>query len=465
MVLLYLSFILVALAASLALFRSPLHPHFLFTLAFSNVLVIPYIAEGNEHPLIQVIATPERYYYQLDLLVAYVAVLFTTAIYALMRPVNLRFSSIMPRPSRSQAAWIAFTSVAFIFLEIGKRLYATDWSIDDAIHHSLAPRGEQPWSRKTLTGGALHFYFLIGFTMPLAGVAFAYLSAAMRRGRLLNTAGLLITCMLLLTEGSRTPLVFVLGAWIVFSLLFQRTWFTRLLPVALAGGLIVVGTSIMIEYRATGLSNFVDARFGIDESSFETRYHQDDSYYWALLALQHADETGERLEAKDFFLSMLVNPIPRAWWPGKPQTDKSYWKGFKPYWITSSVFGEMIGIFGSILGLVIGWIMASLSYVLLHRVSPIALRPLGIMPYLAIALYVYMFLRSALNLTQFIYLPAAVFLVYALFSRSGKRRRKTMQRRPIAPTLQQPPRPPEELRHAPHTRSLAGTRPRTPAHR
>jgi hypothetical protein len=115
--------------------------------------------------------------------------------------------------------------------------------------------------------------------------------------------------------------------------------------------------------------------------------------------------TPERWSAIEFFYTVAVNPIPRFFWPGKPILLADFWGNYKAEWITISFLGELVAMFGVILGLVLSIVAALLVYFMLRRASTLISAPCGVIVYFSFVLYGYMILRSLFNITGFMYLP------------------------------------------------------------
>jgi oligosaccharide repeat unit polymerase len=296
--------------------------------------------------------------------------------------------------------------IAWLLLlaEILKRLAAVGWHLETAISQTMGPRGGRAWQSKLVfVGDDTFFYVLIGAVLPFAGLIFAYALVYLRGWqRIRATIGLIIVLALLISSGDRTPTLFVLGSLILFVMHARWSlWLRSTLAAAilLSGAMAV---SIMYLYRGEGLSHLL-----ADDSKATASlvYHQDDSYYRALVAIDMSGRTSQRWDWGSFFAAALVNPIPRYFWPEKPILPKNFWGAYKSYWITITYLGELAAMFGpwgvSILGVVFG-----VGLFLLLGWSARALnRETGILFYLVMALYVYMVMRSLLNLSQFIYLP------------------------------------------------------------
>lgn len=308
---------------------------------------------------------------------------------------------------------VLLLACAILAADILKRLISVDWSVDDVIFQSLQPRGQRAWDQAAFSG---NFVFAITtILLPLASCAFSYL-VAFGRGvpRIVAVAGLMLVLAMLVTNGSRTPVVLTL---LIFGVLFmarQKTSVRKLVMIGMVVGVAATLVSFMYNYRSLGyVSPQVTSNFEINLS-----YHQDDSYYRAVFSYYYADKSGKRWDATRFFSTVAVNPIPRALWRDKPVLDANFYDGFKLDYVTSLFLGEVVALFGLRASLVLAPLLAVFFYILLYRSAPVLMRPMGLGVYFIIALYVYMCMRSMMNMTLFIYLPLA-----ALFASSYLQRR------------------------------------------
>lgn len=418
---LHWAFVSLALFSSWWRFRDLLHPHFLFTVALCTMFFSDFLVRGYNVPNLARGIGSDLYLWQLLVLGVCCAMLLISGFLS-RRATGPLFSPPAPTLEHARAAGRGLiVGWTLLFSEVLKRLAATGWQPAVAIDESLGPRGGRAWQSKLVYVGDESFLFaLIGALLPFAGVVFAYALVFLKGWtRFWAGVGLLAVLALLLSSGDRTPLVFVLGSLVI--LVIHTRWSMWLRSAMVAGILLLaaVSLSVMYLYRGEGLSHLLADG---NNAAPPLVYHQDDSYYWALSAIDISDRTSLRWDWEPFFGAALLNPIPRFFWPDKPLLLKSFWGQYKPYWITITYLGELAAMFGpwgaGLLGIVFG---VGLFLILGWSVKAVT-RQWGLLFYLVMALYVYMVMRSLLNLTQFIYLPLMSWWAVMIYIPMGARR-------------------------------------------
>jgi oligosaccharide repeat unit polymerase len=312
-----------------------------------------------------------------------------------------------------------------LFVEWGKRLYFSDGSIEAAVLSSFGPRGGAPWiSRRNELGNLgdqFAFLDITNIVLPLAGVLFAYILTMTRVMRSICLGGWLVVLTTLIADGNRTPVVAVLGMSALFYVLREKRWAWRLAGAAILAIVAAAATSAMYLFRSEGWGQLAEG--GGD--SYHIMYHQDDNYRQALLALERSLNTNERWSPLEFAYVIAVNPIPRAMWSEKPALLADYWGNYKNEWTTITFVGELVAMFGFWAGIALSVPIALLAYLVISASARLLERPGGLIVYMLMALYGYMVLRSLLNISQFIYLPAAALAalwILSPFSRALDRR-------------------------------------------
>jgi hypothetical protein len=299
--------------------------------------------------------------------------------------------------------------------EIIKRLSAVDWSPMEVMAQTLSARGDRAWDQEAFKGGNFIFALSTVF-LPLCAVIAVYLIVCARAWiRLAAGPIFAVAVAFLVTDGSRTPLAIVGGATWSIAMLRWRSLFMRASITGVVLLAIATTFSLIIEFRDHG--------FESDIHNFSYTYHQDDNYYRALHSFSIADQSDYRWDPFQFFYTIAVNPIPRAIWPDKPLIAPNFFGDFKLWWTTNFFFGESVAMFGVVGGLAFAVPWALLLYLLLYRALSLLSKPMGIIAYLPVTLYVYMCMRSMMSITMFMYLPIGALTVIVVSERISRRRR------------------------------------------
>lgn len=400
--------------------RAILHPHFVFTTIIC-VPLVDFLVRGYDVETINFISKEKVYEFQIIILVIlFITVLLTSMVSSKKLEIWSRNASRHLHVGRKVRIVILLLVVSIVLADVFKRFSSVDWSMSEVISQSLMPRGQRDWDQLQYAGNFL--FAITTILLPLAGIASGYLTIL--GGILLRLIALLsmiFILLVLITNGSRTPVVMVLASAGFFWYLKQRTAFMRLTAIAVALGLIAISTSIMYSSRAYGfLSNSAQAN-----QALNLIYHMDDSYYRAILAYYHADRGVEYWDPLFFFYTITVNPIPRALWPNKPVLASDFYGEYKLDYVANLFIGEMVAMTGVNWTILFSPILGLLLYLILFKAQKLIRMPMGLAAYILFALYVYMCTRSLQNLTQFIYLPAFTMIAVILINRlQGKAARR-----------------------------------------
>jgi oligosaccharide repeat unit polymerase len=408
--------VFLALYQSLRWFRRALNPQVLFILSLATILFLDFIFRGYDDTILSYIDENELTRYQLLVLALFLCIWMVTAYIELKG--NVLMASVADffrsEPPSWQVLILFLSGVALCAGEILKRLSFSDWSFEAAFINSIGPRGSAPWhSARGNLGDSNFMSSLLSAIFPFSTLVFAYLFVCCRGAiRVLSALAFLFATALLIFEGSRTFVVLACGAlglFIASSPRFPR-WLkiSGVLTIAFGAAGIM---SAMYTYRNVGFDQLLFTA----QSDVEVTYHYDDSYYRALAALDISATTDSRWDALEFFKTVVVNPIPRAIWPGKPALLAEFWGAYKEEYVTITFLGELFAMFGPIGGFLAAGISGVLIYLMLARFSRYATSSAGLISYLTLVLYTYMVMRSLQNLTQFVYLPMfAMGLLWAI---------------------------------------------------
>lgn len=424
----YIIFSVGALFFSLASFKNLLHPHFIFTSIIVVLFASDFIARGYSDRTLLFIPNSSVGGYQIFVLS--VCLGLTLGAYLISRSLP-NIKGRLPIVTRGEKIFFKVSVVAWflLLLLIAQRLYSTGWSVSDLVSASLGPRGGRPWTTTRVNLGDNRFlYALTGIVFPMSGLLFGYLlvfGRGLKRG--LALAGYLLVIAILITDGSRTPVAIIVASLVMFYWQRPKIIMRKIVVTVVVTALLVASMSLIYLSRTEGVGKFFGVGAGVPSNgSYALVYHQDDSYYRALYALHHSSVSMERWDPVYFFSTILVHPIPRVFWPGKPALLQDFWGGYKDYWVTITYLGELVAMFGPALGflatLFLGWAI----YYFFHRSARLVESRAGIVVYLIFALYVYMVMRSLMNLTHFMYFPILGYLIYRHMSRRSARRRNKM---------------------------------------
>ena len=391
--------------------RGILHPHFMFcTMLF--ILASDFMIRGMDDQNLQGIMEGNLVRYQLATLATMIGLGLSTAI--VRRPYELGAQITQPemRVSKNTARLLVLVAITVLMIHAAFRLSAVEWSFQTLIDQMLGPRDTRIWDQVRADGTRSAVYQLLSGLYPLAAIACAFVLFSRHTGLAL-VAGLFLTLSLfvLVTDGSRTPAIIPMASLAIFGLMSLRSFVAKALLVSGVVVLILITTSAMILFRASGLEG--------SNSSFALTYHQDDNLYRLWAACAYADFSNYRWDPLYFFYYVISNPVPRVLWPDKPLLDENFYAGFKLWWVTTSFMGEWVSMFGSWIGFVVSFLFGNLLYRGFYFAQRLLTMPLGLAAYLLVALYVYMAMRSMPNLTIFIYAPAAA-LILVYFARRRK---------------------------------------------
>lgn len=386
--------------------RQIYHPDFALTGMIFVMFFSDFIVRGYDDIEIRHISSSDLILYQSVMLITIILSFMTYwIIFKSLIHRNVNFS-----PSKRAKAIAIVTAIALWVLEIYKRWSRSDYDVFRMVELTFGPRFGRPWSQSGAFGGDEFVASLIGIIFPLSGIIFGILLFTTRGilGRALLLAGWLAAIAISLGDGSRTIYAITIG--IPIAIFISRSWpKNKLKTISMsmsAVTLIIIGFSIMYSTRDYGLIS--------SKSELNTLiYHQDNSYYMALRAANIASNSNERWESDEFLTSSFLNFVPRAIWTGKPMLTQDFWGGYKPYYVTNSIFGEGFAMFGLIGGAIFAYVVLVLISMILRRYYRAVRSPIDLMAYLLICFYCYMIIRSFLNVSMSVYMPAlAIFLLY-----------------------------------------------------
>ena len=411
---LYLIFAILALFISWKKNKTILHPHFLLTTIFV-ILISDFLVRGYDDDSIALIQKIDLYFYQIIILFILVCILYITSrINSEELEYIIHKRDYIQIPSKVKL-YVLLGSLVVFSIEIYKRLYLVEWSINQLYLESLKPRGSSIWDESAnIYGNA--FYALAGILFPYAAMAITpliYEPLSSLKLKIIPVIIFLLTVFFLVLGGSRTPVVMCFATLCYYITVKQKKIISKIITTSIIAVIIAILASLMVSNRSSGYE-YVNS---IDQ---EVIYSQDDSYYRALYDYDIASKTPYRWSPIFFFYTISVNYIPKSIWPNKPTFTEEFYGEYKEVYITTSFLGEsvaMFGLYGSIFfSIFIGYIL----YLIFYNSIRILKYPMGLVSYFLVIIYIYMCIRSLPNLTFFIYLPGFSILVSYLLSKTTK---------------------------------------------
>lgn len=366
-------FVIVALMFSWRRSHHYFHPHFIFTVMIC-VYLSDFLIRGYADNNILYIMRGDIYGYQILILFILASALLLASFVRNNRIEAIAQQSTLAADGSMRAQkMVLLLACTILVADILKRLISVDWSIDDVIFQSLQARGQRAWDQAAFSGNFV--FALTTILLPLAACAFSYLIAFGKGVPLIAAiAGVMLVLALLVTNGSRTPVVLTLVILGVLFMVRQKTLVRKMAMIGIAMGVAATLVSLMFNYRATG---YVGPQIG-NNLEWNIAYHQDDGYYRAIYSYYYADKTGKQWDAVRFFSTVALNPIPRAIWPDKPVLDIFFYDGFKLHYVTNMFLGEIVALFGINLSLLMAPLAAISFYIILYRSVHVLMRPMGL---------------------------------------------------------------------------------------
>jgi oligosaccharide repeat unit polymerase len=247
-----------------------------------------------------------------------------------------------------------------------------NFNIFEMIHYLGQERWAAPWGRGQLGGwdAFLDHLQYFGYLVPALTVVIGR-RLGIRNVRTLICIGLSVVMALFLAQsGSRRVIGVVVGmALILWVLDQQRLRVKHLVTTMFAIVALLVTLQVMLEYRNVGLSVLVgkgevqSGRFEKRQILEEQHLRVDDNFYRLCQIIQLIPESYPFVYHK-YLIYVMVRPIPRVFWPGKPVDagfDLPTALGVEGVSFSYSVIGELymsLGIIGVALG---GWLYGRIA--------------------------------------------------------------------------------------------------------
>jgi len=227
------------------------------------------------------------------------------------------------------------------------------------------PRWAAPWGRGQLGGwdAFLDHLQYFGYLLPALVIIVAQRAGWADLRTLLSVVMALVMAMFLAQGGGRRIIGVVFGMGLILWMLTQRRLRTgHMVAVAIAVAVLLGFMQIMLEYRGVGLGTLLEKE---QTEAIEMRdyLHVDDNIYRFSQIVQFIPETHPYVYHR-YLIWVLVRPIPRVFWPGKPMDpgfDLPSALGVEGVSFSSSVLGELY-ISGGLIAIALGgWVYGRLA--------------------------------------------------------------------------------------------------------
>jgi hypothetical protein len=247
-----------------------------------------------------------------------------------------------------------------------------DFNVFEMVHYLGQDRWAAPWGRGQLGGwdAFLDHLQYFGYLLPVLTVVIGR-RLGVRNVRTLICIGLSVVMALFLAQSGSRRVIGVVGgmALILWVLDQQRLRVKHLLATVFAIVALLVTLQVMLEYRNVGLSVLVgqseapSGRFEKRQFLEDQHLRVDDNFYRLCQIIQLIPEQYPFVYHK-YLIYVIVRPIPRVFWPGKPVDpgfDLPTALGVEGLSLSYSVIGELymsLGLIGVALG---GWLYGRIA--------------------------------------------------------------------------------------------------------
>jgi len=246
-----------------------------------------------------------------------------------------------------------------------KFAYACDFSPMEMLTYLGSDRWSAPWSRGALGGwdAFLDHTAYFGYLLPACAVVMANKSGWLSMRTLLTLLLAVIFALFIAQGGSRRNIGVMFGIALLLWMHTQRRLQTRNVAIVAACGVgLLFALQLILEYRNVGLAAVVDK-----ESEVEVQkvgyVHVDDNFY-RLAQIVQLIPASHPYTWFQYLAYVLVRPIPRVLWPGKPigpGFDLAEALRMPGVSLSSSVMGELFVSGGFLAVLIGGWLYGRLA--------------------------------------------------------------------------------------------------------
>ena len=277
-----------------------------------------------------------------------------------------RIPNVLIRSASQEFSVSAYFTLALACFLLGMLNFAIpcNFNIFEMLHYLGQERWSAPWGRGQLGGwdAFLDHLQYFGYLLPMLTVVIGR-RVGLRNPRTIICTGMSIVMTLFLAQsGSRRVIGVVAGMALVLWILDQRHLRVKhLITTAVAVIAVLLALQIMLEYRNVGLSALVGTSdvtvTGIEKQQVLEEQHLrvDDNFYRLCQIIQLIPKS-HGFVYHHYLVYVLVRPIPRVFWPGKPVDpgfDLPTALGVEGVSYSYSVIGELymsLGFIGVALG-------------------------------------------------------------------------------------------------------------------
>src|SRR5215213_2456591 len=241
-----------------------------------------------------------------------------------------------------------------------------NFNVFEMVHYLGQERWAAPWGRGQLGGwdAFLDHLQYFGYLLPVLTVVIGR-RVGLRNTRTILCLGMSVIVALFLAQSGSRRVIGVIGgmALILWVLDQHRLRIKHLVMTIVAIFALLITLQVMLEYRNVGLSVLVGTgevpsrRFEKTQLLEEQHLRVDDNFYRLCQIIQLIPDSHPFVYHK-YFVYVIVRPVPRIFWPGKPVDpgfDLPTALGVEGVSFSYSVIGELymsLGFIGIALG---GW--------------------------------------------------------------------------------------------------------------
>jgi hypothetical protein len=258
-------------------------------------------------------------------------------------------------------------AVATIAFVLGMGRYAIPCGFNPKVmwENLFVDRWSAPWTAQQFSGWEAFRYHLgyFGFLLSIFAVALGVRTGWFRWRTLLCLAMSVIMSAFLAQEGGRREVGVFVGMGIVSWVLMQKKQKARtLVMVSLSAAALLFTMQTILYYRNAG---FEAALYGEDREAVQKKgyIHVDDNFLRLCQTIGIVPESHPYVHLQ-FVYFVLVRPIPRVFWPGKPINggyDAADAIGEKNVSLSMSAIGELYLSWGMLAVVFGGWFYGRLA--------------------------------------------------------------------------------------------------------